>query len=355
MGTGVTGTFVIRWAQIILDGLPGGDPDDMRPGATWRWTGRATRVDGPDGIARLGAGEGVQELHRRAALKARQLCGQVKRMPDWDALEVDEDQLLDRGFVLTDGRRAFAASLIDTGAERDRLVAFLGDLPPSDVDLWVARVTTTPRADARARMAPSGGVICFASGTPIDTPSGRVAVETLLPGDLVETRDDGPQPIQWVGARLISGARLHLEPSLRPIRIAAGTFGTTRPAPDLLVSRGHRLLMSGRGPRALFAEPEVLVRAEDLLGRPGVSEDLEVTQVTYVHLLLDRHQVLTAAGLPCESFHPDEADLSALAPADRSALERMQPHIVGDPSTYGPPVRRRLGLGEAAILAARLH
>ncbi|MDV7145015.1 Hint domain-containing protein [Tropicimonas sp. TH_r6] len=352
MGTGVTGTFVIRWTQIILDDLPGGDPEDLRPGATWRWTGRAMRVDGPDGIARLGAGVEAQELHRRAARKARQLCGQVMHMPDRDMLELEEDQLLDRGFLLTDGRRAFAASIIETDTGRDRLVAFLGDLPPGDTDLWVARVTTTSRAEARARMAPTGGVICFAAGTPIATPKGRVSVEALQPGDLVETRDDGPQPILWVGSRKISGARLHLEPHLRPIRIVADAFGAARPEPDLLVSRGHRLLMAGRGPRALFAEREVLVRAEDLLGRPGVSEDLDVTQVTYVHLMLDRHQVLTAAGMPCESFHPDEADLFALAPTDRAVLERQHPSVFIDPAAYGPPVRRRLGLGEAAILSA---
>jgi hypothetical protein len=42
-------------------------------------------------------------------------------------------------------------------------------------------------------------VPCFVAGTLIATPEGEKLVETLQPGDLVLTHDDGPQPIRWVG------------------------------------------------------------------------------------------------------------------------------------------------------------
>src|SRR5690606_32383544 len=45
--------------------------------------------------------------------------------------------------------------------------------------------------------------ICFTSGTLIATPDGERAVETLRPGDLVMTRDHGPQELRWVGMRVM--------------------------------------------------------------------------------------------------------------------------------------------------------
>ncbi|MGB4828605.1 MAG: choice-of-anchor L domain-containing protein, partial [Paracoccaceae bacterium] len=44
-------------------------------------------------------------------------------------------------------------------------------------------------------------VPCFVAGTLIRTPDGDVPVETLHPGDLVLTMDDGPQPLRWTGSR----------------------------------------------------------------------------------------------------------------------------------------------------------
>lgn len=38
--------------------------------------------------------------------------------------------------------------------------------------------------------------ICFCAGAMIETPSGPRAIEYLRPGDLVVTRDHGPQPIR---------------------------------------------------------------------------------------------------------------------------------------------------------------
>jgi hypothetical protein len=137
--------------------------------------------------------------------------------------------------------------------------------------------------------------ICFAAGTAIDTPEGPRAIETLLPGDLVLTLDHGAQPIRsvWHGGRPGIGP-------YTPVRIAAGTLGATR---DLLVSRNHRLLI--RHPRValLFAVPEALVMAKSLAGYDGFG--LEAARaVTYVHLLLDRHEIVRASGVLAETFFP---------------------------------------------------
>src|SRR5690606_10067276 len=42
---------------------------------------------------------------------------------------------------------------------------------------------------------------CFVAGTLIETTKGPCAVQNLVPGDLVETLDDGPRPVRWIGRR----------------------------------------------------------------------------------------------------------------------------------------------------------
>lgn len=45
----------------------------------------------------------------------------------------------------------------------------------------------------------SNFAVCFTAGTMIATPDGERAIETLKVGDLVETLDNGPQAIRWIG------------------------------------------------------------------------------------------------------------------------------------------------------------
>ena len=57
-------------------------------------------------------------------------------------------------------------------------------------------------------------VICFTNGTLIDTPTGPVPVKHLGEGDLVQTKENGPQPIVWRGgAAHFGGADVCYAPS----------------------------------------------------------------------------------------------------------------------------------------------
>ncbi|SDI92066.1 Hint domain-containing protein [Aliiruegeria lutimaris] len=348
MGTGLTGTFVLRWSQTRVDGFAPGTFCELGIGASWRWSGQAFRMDGPDGIARLGVSREVAELHRRAAGKARRICGRVVRLKHLDAIEIDDEHLMDRCIVLTDGVQVFVAIHVPAAHAPDGLLVFLGDLPPADTDFWIARITTNPRADARARrqVAPPGGGL--AAGTAVETPQGLRDIAQLEPGDMVLTRDDGPQRLGWVSHQRISGARMHLDSRLRPVRIAAGALGEAGPREALLVSPGHRLLLAGSNARTLYSESGVFVRAGDLLGLPGVSTALDCTAVGYVSLMLERHHVLTAAGLAVESFFPDRSDMAASVGAALSHQSGSMPSA----ADFGPPARRCLDPGEAAILTA---
>ena len=86
----------------------------------------------------------------------------------------------------------------------------------------------------------SMGIPCFTAGTPIDTPAGPVPVEVLRPGDLVLTRDNGPQPLRWSAMRRLTQAELAADPRLLPVEIAAGALGN---AARLDVSPQHAILL----------------------------------------------------------------------------------------------------------------
>ena len=345
MKTGSSGTFVISWSQTETDGVKAAPLDLLTLGVTWRWGGEAVRVDGPADVLRLEGAEGAAEMRRRAARMVRRLIGAAVAPK---AAEPEEEDSADQGFALTDGYQTWVLTLVtvpDTGA---LLLMALGEMPPKAQDLWVTQMAIDRGRVGAAQMG--RGVICFTPNTSIATPNGPRLIQSLRAGDHVLTRDAGPQPILWTGHRRMTGARLHAMPHLRPIRIKARAFGAGQPQPDLVVSPQHRILMQGPAAQALFNTPEVLVRAEDLVNDHTILVDRALREVTYVHVLLEAHQVIWANGLPTESFHPANAALDALDPVQREGLMDIFPSLAADPTSYGPHARRNLTGSEAAIL-----
>jgi hypothetical protein len=343
------GTFVISWSQTEVDGLKAAPLDVLAVGTTWRWSGAAVRVDGPQGLLLLEGAEGAADIRKRAARMVRRLVGVAVGDTEAPGEESGSDPVPDQGFIVTDGHQSYTVTLIpvpDTGA---RLLMLVGDLPPVDQDLWVVRTAIDlTHSGAGARTA--GGVICFTPDTRLATPMGRRMIRDLQPGDMIETRDNGPQEVLWCGHRRMTGARLYAMPHLRPIRFKAGALGIGRPDEDLLVSPQHRMLLKGRAAQALFNTPEVLVAAEDLLNDQTVIVDHTLREVTYVHILLQRHNVIWANGLESESFHPSNTALDTVDPGQLGALLQLLPGADANPHSYGDYARRNLSSSEAAIL-----
>lgn len=185
-------------------------------------------------------------------------------------------------------------------------------------------------------------VPCFVSGTLIQTPEGEKPVERLALGQLVDTQDDGPQPLRWIGRRTVRA-----QGDLAPIRIRAGTFGDHR---DLLVSPQHRVLVRDSLAELLFGEGEVLVAAKDLVNDHSVTR-VEGRAVTYVHLMFDKHQVIYSEGLPTESFLPGPQTTELFEQPIVDEICAIFPEL--DPDTgqgYSPAARRTLRKYEAQVL-----
>ena len=170
----------------------------------------------------------------------------------------------------------------------------------------------------------SWGPPCFTVGTMIDTPDGEVRVEDLEIGDLVTTKDHGPQPIRWIGTRKVAGRGV-----FAPILFKAGAIGNTR---DLRVSPQHRMLLQDWRAELFFGEDEVLCAANKLLNDSTILKD-PCEEVEYIHLMFDAHEVIYAQGAPSESLLVGEylcGDGTALL----SELQILFPEIQNDPAKY---------------------
>lgn len=352
MGTGFRGTFVISWSQTEIDGLDAAPVHALSVGAAWAWRGDAVRVDGPSDVLRLDGADGTENLRKRAARMVHRLVGAALEREAgpraWDAGD-DTSPLMDNSFVVTDGGKSYSVTLIEVGGGSQPLLMFLNEMPPRNCDLWIVH-HTLGTANASDPSPQQSGVICFTPGTRIRTKDGTSLIEDLHEGDLVQTKDNGLQPLRWIGKRRMSGARLFAMPKLRPIRIADGALGFERPDADLLVSPEHRMVIKGAAAQSLFNTSEVLVTAKDLINGKTITVDMQVREVTYIHVLLEQHQVLWANGLETESFHPASAAFTTLDQTDRQRLLAECPELEYDPHTYGSFARRTLSGSEAAIL-----
>lgn len=182
-------------------------------------------------------------------------------------------------------------------------VGGVGGFPPVGVPLTVVSAREGPSQPYAALATPP----CFTAGSLIATPTGVVAVEELTPGDLVETLDHGPQPLRWIGTLRVPSAVLCHDPRFRPVRVRRDAFGPGRPRRDSWLSQQHRVLISDWRAALFFGEDEVLVPVKKLTNDTTVHIDSSPQNVTYVHLLFDRHEIVTVDGLTSESFFPDAA------------------------------------------------
>jgi hypothetical protein len=187
-------------------------------------------------------------------------------------------------------------------------------------------------------------VPCFVAGALIRTEDGPLPVERLEVGQRVWTRDDGLQPVRWIGRR-----QVRAEGPMAPVRIAADTFGTHE---EVMVSPLHRILVRNGHAELLFGTDEVLAAARDLIDGRAVRQVAGGT-VDYVHLMFDRHQVIWSNGLMSESFLPGPQTAHCFEAETLAEIVAIFPEL--DPVTgmgYGPAARPTLRSFEARLLVA---
>lgn len=168
----------------------------------------------------------------------------------------------------------------------------------------------------------AAGIPCFTAGQLVQTARGLRPVEQLRAGDLLQTQDNGLQPVLWLGLTQVTPLQMRLTPRLRPVVLQpGGPLNLSRP---MRVSRQHRLLLRLEGAE-LFVRANQLAQCAPLLAL-GQSPPCPVT---YVHVLLPRHEVIFVEGIATESFYPGPLALRGLSLAARSAVQGLLPALAG--------------------------
>lgn len=111
------------------------------------------------------------------------------------------------------------------------------------------------------------------------------------------------------------------------MKITAGALGDGLPTDDLWVSRQHRMMVRNPLTERMFGHPEILVAAIRLTALPGIYVDETVTEIDYVHILFDDHEVVFAEGSPSESLLLGPHAKAALSQAAMDEINLIFPEL----------------------------
>ncbi|OCX66792.1 hypothetical protein BFP70_01160 [Thioclava sp. SK-1] len=155
----------------------------------------------------------------------------------------------------------------------------------------------------------------MATGTLIATDDGPQPIDWLRPGDRVLTRDNGYQPLLWLGQQTVP----RRSPSnTRPLLIHAGQLGPDLPERDLTVTPQTGILLSGPELEMWFAENEMLAQASHVAPH---ADPQDGRRVVY-SLLFEQPEVILAEGLWVGSVHVDSSYLTMLPDRLRASLAK---------------------------------
>ncbi|MBR9765286.1 MAG: Hint domain-containing protein [Rhodobacteraceae bacterium] len=206
-----------------------------------------------------------------------------------------------------------------------------GPMPPFGVPL-----TVVGTSDGVSGVHPYAGstAACFAAGTGIATDQGQVAAEFLRPGDRLALATGG-----FAELRLVLSRQLDPGPEAPPVRLQRDALGPGQPARRLVLSPQHRVFVGELGG---------LVPAKALTALPRVGALRDHGPIRYIHLVLDRHALILAEGLACESFWPGDQALDTLPVQER---RRIRAIMGADPAPAAPFLRVRSARAALAGMA----
>jgi hypothetical protein len=195
---------------------------------------------------------------------------------------------------------------------------------------------------APAHPAFEGAFAAIARGTILATEEGPVAIEDLLPGMKVETRDAGFQPLMWIGSTILGPNQPLSDFPARLFRVPVDSFGPSRPMPDLMLAPHSRLLHRSAKMRELFGYDSALTPIPAFEDGYSVIRVAPASPVTVYHLAFRDHQILRANGLEIESFHPGPDITRQIGGDSLRSFMSFFPHLESL-ADFGPLIAPRLG------------
>jgi len=192
----------------------------------------------------------------------------------------------------------------------------------------------------------SSYTMCFAAGTEILTDLGTASVETLVPGDLVQTPDGREVAVKWIGRQVVN--KMFAGERAQPVRIQSGALGNGLPESDLVVTADHGMVLND-----LVINAGALVNGSTIDFVP--MDDLALCE-TYYHVETDAHDVILANGAPSETYmdmpgrqgFANYQEYLEMYGSEVSVPEMARPRITSQ-RMLPESLRARLGISDASI------
>lgn len=179
----------------------------------------------------------------------------------------------------------------------------------------------------------------FSRGSQVETTDGPIAVEDLLPGDRLLTRDGEAQTLLWIGHTSLVPGRPGSRKRSHPLTsFMADSMGLQRPNCSLVVGPSARLL------RGTADGGTLLTRATEFCDGMTIFETAPPTPVDMYHLCLARHAVITVGGLEFETYHPGPDALKLASHPIKTLFLNMFAHA-DSIRDFGPLAHRRADQG----------
>ncbi|GHA41594.1 hypothetical protein GCM10008927_02470 [Amylibacter ulvae] len=210
-------------------------------------------------------------------------------------------------------------------------------------DIFVNNVDSTPGAM---------NFVCYAGRSFVQTPDGDKRIGTLRAGDLVTTVEHDDLPIRWIGKKRLNLTKPNTNARDFPVEIKRHALGKNKPNKTLLVSQQHRILIKGPIVQKLCCASEVLIAAKELTALNGIQIKTDQRQITYVHILLEDHQLLYVHGLEAETLYLGTETMRSLTDSGRKEVLAIFPEL----ETLPPETVKPVITGQnARRLVSQLH
>ncbi len=192
----------------------------------------------------------------------------------------------------------------------------------------------------------------FTRGSLVETDTGPIAIEDLMPGDSVLTHDGKSETVMWKGSVTLVPGREDSRGRTRPLtRIMADTFGMQKPLSGVIAGPAARLLATPAHLRHLNAGQPMLTPVAEFQDGMSVIETQPPTPVELFHICLKRHAVINVDGLQFETYHPGVTSVRMMSQTLRTVYMNLFAHI-GSLSDFGPLLMARAGDGEVDAITA---
>jgi len=185
----------------------------------------------------------------------------------------------------------------------------------------------------------------LARGTIMATEDGPTAVEDLMPGTKIETRDAGYQQLLWIGTITLSPQQQPGQTPSRLFRIPVDSFGPARPMPDLMLAPHARLLHRSERLRDVVQHDAALTPITAFEDGHSVIRVAPVSPVSVYHLAFADHHIVRANGIDIESYHPGSDLMNRIGADGLRLFMSLFPHLASV-RDFGPMCAPRLSVEE---------